>query len=102
MENEKTETPQTEFLITLAARARSINARMTGGGDTYTMILLPGTATGVWADQIPGCEIVSDDYPRARGIRASERHGETTIKVTLPAGTIKLEIFKPASTRERS
>jgi hypothetical protein len=102
MEGQMETTNTKTFTVTLDARSRDINARCSNGGDTYTMILMPEATSAVWADSITGCEIITDNYPRSRGIRASERRGSMTVKLALPEGAIKIEIFKPVSQRERT
>lgn len=80
-------------IVQLAARERDINARG-HGSDTYAMIGLPGSGKLEWADQIVGAEIVSDDYPRTRGIRASERRGKQVVRVALPVGSVIVYVEK--------
>lgn len=84
--------------VQLASRERHINSRGVGC-DTYAMIGLPGSSRLRWADQVTGAEIVSDDYPRSRGVRAAERRGKQVVRVPLPAGAVIVYIEKHTDRR---
>ena len=64
------------------------------GHETYAKVALPGSAL-VWADQINGAEIVEDDYPHSRGMRAADRRGHTVVELPRVVGAIVLKITKP-------
>jgi hypothetical protein len=87
--------------LILTSRSRDVNARGKGG-DTYSMLLLPDSASAVWVDNVPGAEIVADDYPRIRSPKSSDRHGVTLVRVTLPEGTIRIDIYKPTQANLRT
>ena len=87
--------------LILTSRSRDVNARGKGG-DTYSMVLLPNSASAIWIDNVPGAEIVIDDYPRVRSPKSSDRHGATLVRVALPEGTIRVDIYKPTQANLRT
>ncbi|MFA5801208.1 MAG: hypothetical protein WC911_01895 [Thermoleophilia bacterium] len=80
-------------LTRVQTRERDISSRGRGH-DLYTMIAGPEDDTMHWSDKHVGHEVISDDYPRSRSIRSSDRHGETYAHMPLKPGSVIMRLKK--------